>query len=344
LPLIEEYVDRELKGRTAEQVAAHLSSCAACAAEAAAFERDAEIYARYQRDLEVTPAHWNIIRARIEQEKDARPAEKQRRGWLAGLFGSERMFRPAFIAALVLVAVGITAGIIYLNSRERQSQIAAQAPKQNVIPAPSGTSEVTIPGKENENGNTIAQDESKERSNSNQTVASKAPHIKRRDMTPPVQLADSANRRIKQPTPDESVRFEEASANSNNIITDVRQGAPEVAGDFDLEIARHAERAEVLLRSFRNARPATTGRTLDLSYEKENARKLLFQNIALRRDAASRGDQPAANLLNTLEPILLDIAHLPDRARPTDVRSIEERMRKKEIVAALQVRTLVASN
>jgi hypothetical protein len=71
---------------------------------------------------------------------------------------------------------------------------------------------------------------------------------------------------------------------------------------------------------------------------------LLYQNIALRRDAAARGDQSTTEVLNTLEPILLDIANLPNRAKARDVRSIEQRMEKKEIVAALQVRTLVASN
>ncbi|MBA2734286.1 MAG: hypothetical protein H0U54_15580, partial [Acidobacteria bacterium] len=85
-------------------------------------------------------------------------------------------------------------------------------------------------------------------------------------------------------------------------------------------------------------------RALDVSYEKEQSRKLLYQNIALRRDAVTRGDQPATEILNTLEPILLDIANLPNRAKARDVRSIEQDMKKKEIVATLQVRTLVASN
>ena len=117
-----------------------------------------------------------------------------------------------------------------------------------------------------------------------------------------------------------------------------------MAGDFDFEIARHAEKAELLLRSFRNMRTSALSRALDVSYEREDARKLLYQNISLRRTASARGDQMTASLLNTLEPILLDIAHLPARARSHDVHSIEERMRKKEIVAALQVRALVASN
>jgi len=117
------------------------------------------------------------------------------------------------------------------------------------------------------------------------------------------------------------------------------------AGDFDFEISRHAGRAELLLRSFRNVRPVTTAaRALDVSFEKEQARKLLYRNIALRRAAAERGDPSAAGLLNTLEPILLDIANLPARAKTRDVQSIERRMKKKEIIAALQVRTLLASN
>lgn len=117
-----------------------------------------------------------------------------------------------------------------------------------------------------------------------------------------------------------------------------------MTGNFDLDVARHAEKAELLLRSFRNVRLPVNKRALDVSYEKEQSRRLLYQNIALRRDAATRGDEPTAELLNKLEPILLDIANLPSRAKARDVRSIEQRMEKKEIVATLQVRTLVASN
>ncbi|HEX8921565.1 MAG TPA: zf-HC2 domain-containing protein, partial [Pyrinomonadaceae bacterium] len=67
LPRIEEYVDGELDGRMTERMEAHLSTCNACALELAELERDAEIYANYQRNIEVTPAQWNIVRARIEQ-------------------------------------------------------------------------------------------------------------------------------------------------------------------------------------------------------------------------------------------------------------------------------------
>ncbi|HYJ47470.1 MAG TPA: zf-HC2 domain-containing protein, partial [Pyrinomonadaceae bacterium] len=66
LPLIEEYIDGEIDARLVERTEAHLASCDACAAELAELRREQEIYALYRRDLEGTPAHWNIVRARIE--------------------------------------------------------------------------------------------------------------------------------------------------------------------------------------------------------------------------------------------------------------------------------------
>jgi hypothetical protein len=117
-----------------------------------------------------------------------------------------------------------------------------------------------------------------------------------------------------------------------------------LSGDFDFDISRHAERAQMLLRSFRNMQTESSNHATDVSYEKEQSRKLLYQNIALRRNAEGRRDESARELLDTLEPILLDIANLPNKARARDVRSIEQRMEKKEIVAALQVQRLLASN
>lgn len=347
LPLIEEYVDGELDARRVERVAAHLSSCADCANEFTELSREQEIYALYQRDVEVTPSQWNIISARIEQEKDARAHEPRRArlsGWPGGLFGSRKGFRPAFVAALLLIAIGITAGVIYLNSRNGRNELASQPSQQNQTSTQTGVKEAATP-EGNENRETVAQDGSREKVNSNRqaTVNNPADTATQKRTVVLAKLPRSVNRRVEQSSPAESARFEEGVAR-NNTVTDVRQSIPDATGEFDFEIARHAEKAQLLLRSFRNVRPLTSNRALDVSYEKDQSRKLLYQNIALRRDAVARGDQATAELLNALEPILLDIAHLPDRAKSLDVRSIEQRMEKKEIVATLQVRTLVASN
>jgi hypothetical protein len=114
-------------------------------------------------------------------------------------------------------------------------------------------------------------------------------------------------------------------------------GRPERAGES--QTARHVEQAQLLLRSFRNARPAEEGRraSSDLAHEKQRSRKLLYENIVLRREAASRGNLPVESLLDSLEPILLDIANLPDKPAPADLRAINERMRRKNLVAMLQI-------
>ncbi|MDT5061014.1 MAG: putative zinc-finger [Acidobacteriota bacterium] len=348
LPLIEEYIDGELNERMCERIEAHLSTCAECESEAAELRREQEIYALYQRDVEVTPAQWNIVRARIEQERDAQPDEPRARlrGRLGGLFAPGKVFRPALVAALVLIVIGITAGIIYLNSHGRPSELASEPTKQKEMKSPDGANQTSPPVNGNKNNEVIAGDETHRERNSihqERAVAIKrAGALQQKKPTVLASLPHPENRRLQQTTPDEAARIEEAVADTGNVITGIGGSAP--GGDFDFEVVRHAERAQLLLRSFRNVRLSASNRALDVSYEKEQSRKLLYRNIALKRDAAARGDQETAELLNTLEPILLDIAHLPDRAKARDVRSIEQRMEKKEIVAALQVHTLVASN
>ena len=102
----------------------------------------------------------------------------------------------------------------------------------------------------------------------------------------------------------------------------------------DAETARHIERAQALLRSFRNTEG---GAEFDLSYERQSSERLLARNVLLRRDAEAKGNLPVQDLLGSLEPFLIDIAHLPDAPTTDDVRAIQTRMEKKEIMTALQV-------
>ena len=110
-----------------------------------------------------------------------------------------------------------------------------------------------------------------------------------------------------------------------------------------MRTARYVEQAQLLLRSFRNARPNETGPAFDVAHEKQRSQKLLYQNIVLRREAASTGNVPVEKLLSSLEPILIDIANLPDNPAQDDVRSIRERMQRKNIVAILQVNSASAT-
>jgi hypothetical protein len=107
---------------------------------------------------------------------------------------------------------------------------------------------------------------------------------------------------------------------------------------FDLdeqETAKHIEQTENLLRSIRNVPVSDTDDEVDVSYDKALSRRLLIENVVLRRDAEMKAKFPTKTLLADLEPLLIDIANLPDRAKPEDLRAIKERVRKTEIVAAL---------
>ena len=101
--------------------------------------------------------------------------------------------------------------------------------------------------------------------------------------------------------------------------------------------ARHLEQSEVLLRSFRNARPAKAGAAPAIAYERRRARQLLYQNIRLRREADDTGDVEVGSLLGSLEPILLDIANLRDKPDKDEITAIRERVERKNLVALLQV-------
>jgi hypothetical protein len=103
----------------------------------------------------------------------------------------------------------------------------------------------------------------------------------------------------------------------------------------DQETAKHIEQTQNLLQSIRNVKLNDNDVEIDVSYDKALSRRLLNENIVLRRDAEMKAKYPTKMLLSDLEPLLIDIANLPDQAKPEEVRVIKERVQKTEIVAAL---------
>ena len=103
----------------------------------------------------------------------------------------------------------------------------------------------------------------------------------------------------------------------------------------DRDTAKHIEQTENLLRSIRNFQVSDGDEEIDVTYDKALSRRLLNENVVLRRDAEMKAKFPTKSLLADVEPLLIDIANLPDHARAEDVRVIKERVQKTEIVAAL---------
>src|SRR5207237_9328773 len=92
LNLIEQYIDGEAPERDTEQVSAHLRSCADCAREFETLTAEQEIYARYDRELEIPQSMWGIVAARTAVGHSASEASSRSgsRQWFAGLFTLRR--------------------------------------------------------------------------------------------------------------------------------------------------------------------------------------------------------------------------------------------------------------
>ena len=107
--------------------------------------------------------------------------------------------------------------------------------------------------------------------------------------------------------------------------------------DAETMTAIHFEKAETLLRAFRNVRLNEPGTAAEVNYERKRAQQLVMQNMMLRREADAAGDVQISSLLESLEPILIDIANLPDQPDADAVHTIRERVERKNIVGLLQV-------
>ena len=277
------------------------------------------------------------------------------RGRLAGLFGG-RMPAPAVSAALALLLVAVALGLLaYVNSRRSTTNVnlaarddapaAKQAggnataarqndPQPEATPAPvdgrrheviaDGVNERVEPRPETAGGG----------GSGRRVGVARGPRRRAAEAAAPLEVAGRARPEgndARGVQPSDGAVASASSTDTNEPRRVERAGA--------LDAARHAEQAQMLLRSFRNARLADGG----LAYERARSKKLLYRNIVLRREAATKRNAVVTQALDRLEPILLDIANLPDDPAEEDVNSIRERMRKKNIVVLLQASTANAA-
>jgi putative zinc finger protein len=112
---------------------------------------------------------------------------------------------------------------------------------------------------------------------------------------------------------------------------------PVRAADAQTMTALHFEKSETLLVAFRNVRLDEPGTASEVAYERKRAQQLVLQNMMLRRQADAAGDVQISSLLESLEPILIDISNLPDKPDKDAVRVIRQRVERKNIVPLLRV-------
>jgi len=280
LELLEEYHDGELAAESNEQIDAHLIACTECSESFATLTAEQEIFARYDRELEVPPFLWTRVAAHTVAESNV-----AKRSWVASVLG-----RSSLASAIAVLLIVIAIGVVYLLSSHK-------APEPKVAKSPS-----QIP-----NPNPVPQ-----------SVKSAAP---KREV-----FASSHKPRSRVKPPNVQTVTDQSDVLSSELS---------YVDMDDRDTARHIEQSQILLRSIKNVSIADGDDEIDVTYDKALSRRLLNENVVLRRDAEMKAKFPTKMLLSDLEPFLIDIANLPDRARAEDVRVIKERVQKTEIVAAL---------
>ncbi|MBI3653818.1 MAG: hypothetical protein HY231_22535 [Acidobacteria bacterium] len=130
LSLLEEYGDAELHDRDALRVKAHLALCLTCDEAYAALQQEQQLYAHYQRDLEVTAALWQGVQASLKREA-AQPDFEQPAGMAQRLrrFFGETFHAPRFSLALaaLLVVIAVGATVLVMKVVNQNSNPAMQA-------------------------------------------------------------------------------------------------------------------------------------------------------------------------------------------------------------------------
>ena len=297
--LLEQYVDGEASEPEGEQVGAHLVACAACASQFELLTAEQEAYARYDRELEISPALWKAIAARTIAENGAADSrERLSPGkWLAGLLAMPRF--GFALPAMAVVILAVMFGVVFLRTRKSNFPVKQETVAQKVTPSP-------VSAVVNVDKGTVAQP----------------------DKGAPL-MANATDKRKGQSTAVNFVRPRSRSDQPDVIET--------ALDDFESkDTATHLEQAQNLLVSFRSLKFSDDDAEVDVSYEKSESRRLLNENIVLRRDAEMAGKFPVKSVLGSLEPFLIDIANLPDKASPSDVRQIKDRVQRTEIVAELR--------
>jgi len=123
LRLIDLHFDGELSSGESAAVTAHLAECDACARCYQSLREEQSLYLQYGCDSTESPSFWDEVMSRVEADKVSAPDTFAAR--LRRLFAGARptlaapRFSPLVTAAMLLVAVGLTAAVmLYVRPRD----------------------------------------------------------------------------------------------------------------------------------------------------------------------------------------------------------------------------------
>jgi Putative zinc-finger len=303
---ISSLIDGELTQAEELEVERHLLSCGECEQLRADFLNLRSEIAGFETSPQ--PVVQNRALKRILRTR----APAERRVPVRGLQWSFATQAIAFVALLIAGAV-LSLSLYPTSDKSPKSVARAELPTPSPLPSAS----VEPKASPEESPKPAPNKELKETNNPRQTpTPAKRPPV--REPKPGEQFAVIP----------ESIR-----------PADMRPADARPA-DAETMTAMHFGKAETLLRAFRNVRLNERGSAEEIGYERKRAQQMVYQNMMLRREAGASGDVQTESLLESLEPILLDIANLPDKPDNNAVRVIRERVERKNIVPLLRVNSM----
>lgn len=340
---ISQLIDGELTASERTSVKQHLHDCIECRQAHEAFLNLRTEILAYTPSLAPSASDAALVKILSAKAPLAKTPVAKAPAWRNPLPALFESFTPRLAAVATLIAIAVTIGAITFFSLRSPDNLANNNASTPDTPAK------TVDGPSNAGAPTP--DEPVDLSEA--TAQSKSKGTKGRQ---PGRAKPAENRRLKpegertapvQPprpqvgVPPTYARVEEPAESplhpsDSPLRLDPSDSQLRLAG-AEMLTARHLEQSELLLRSFRNARPSKPGSAPGIAYDRRRARQLLYQNIRLRREADDTGDVEVASLLSSLEPILLDIANLRDKPDTEEITAIRDRVERKNLVALLQV-------
>ncbi len=100
-----------------------------------------------------------------------------------------------------------------------------------------------------------------------------------------------------------------------------------------MALSDHLDRSQILLTELLHTDPETGG----LSRERDRARELLGENRLLRQSAAHMGDARDADLLDSLERVLLDVANGGSASSSNGLQMIQQRIDNEALLFKVRI-------
>jgi hypothetical protein len=332
LPLLEELLDGEAAGRDALVARAHLAACAPCSERYESLRREQEAYAGFLRGVEPGPWARTRLMSRIEAEpvpgsggilSPWRRVGAAPFAWVA----ARRTAVATAFAVLVVALLVASASLFGGRDAARQEVAAADPTARHADERPARAVPDAVP------------DGARAAATRGDDVATPVvAAVTRAGAVRPASRGRRPRFEAESRPPAQAARFAEAAAFDRESAS-LRLTARDAGTDgLDRAAARHFEQARLLLLAFKNM-PRPEAGDAEVAYEKGQSRVLAGRNALLRKEAGSARNRPVETLLERVEPLLLDIAHLPERASAAEVETVRRRIANGSVLFTLRAQS-----